>query len=200
MTALPVSSDYTVSAVYGQTGRLWSGGHKGIDFVTADRNVYSTTDGVVRVSAFDASGWGNYLSIGDDAGLRHIYAHLERALVKEGAEVKAGDIIGVMGETGNVTGVHLHYQVNRSDGTPKNPAEFLGIENKTGSYRKTVGDTSLYKDDRDISMFARSAVYDLKKRGIMVGDKLNIFNPLQYATREELAVVISKVLKEIENG
>lgn len=198
MKVLPVNDDYSVTAVYGQTGRLWKSGHKGIDFVTTDREIYSVTDGIVRVSVYDPSGWGNYISIGDSAGLRHIYCHLERPLVREGDEVKAGDTIGVMGSTGNVTGVHLHYQINLADGTPQNPAEYLGIENKVGSYRKSVDGTELFKDDSYISYFARDAVYDLKKRGIMVGDKLKYFHPQSNITREELATVISRVLKEIE--
>ncbi len=197
MAILPVSDDYTVTAVFGQKGNLWRDGHKGIDLVTTDREVYSATDGTVRVSVYDPSGWGNYISIGDKNGLRHIYCHLERALVKEGDTVKAGQSIGIMGKTGNATGVHLHYQINFADGTPQNPAEFLGIENKVGSYRKSVDGTELFKDDADISRFAREAVYDLKRRGIMVGDKLKRFSPQSWLTREELAVVISRVLKEI---
>ena len=197
MANLPVNDDYQITAVFGQTGNLWRDGHKGIDFVTTDREVYAVTDGTVRVSVYDATGWGNYISIGDGNGLRHIYCHLERALVKEGDEVKAGQTIGIMGKTGNATGVHLHYQINFSDGTPKNPAEFLGIENKVGSYRKKVNGTELFKDDEQISRFARESVYDLKSRGIIKGDKLGNFHPREWMTREEVAVVISRVLKEI---
>lgn len=197
MKVLPVSDDYSVTAVYGQSGKLWKSTHKGIDFVTNDREVYSVTDGTVRVNVFDPSGWGNYISIGDSTGLRHIYCHLERSLVKEGDIVKAGDTIGIMGKTGNATGVHLHYQINLADGTPQNPADYLGIENKVGVYRRAVDGTELFRDDSKISRFARESVYDLKARGIMIGDKLNNFFPQSYITREELAVVISRVLKEI---
>ncbi len=200
MAILPVNEEYSITATFGQTGRLWSGGHKGIDFVTSDREVYATTDGVVRVSVYDPSGWGNYISIGDANGMRHIYCHLERALVNEGDEVKAGDTIGIMGKTGNATGVHLHYQINFADGTPKNPADFLGIENKVGEYRKKVDGTELYKDDAEISRYAREAVYELKKRGIMVGDKLGRFHPKDWLTREQLAVALTQLLKEIKNG
>ena len=200
MAILPVNDDYTITAVFGQEGKLWSTTHKGIDFVTSDREVYATTDGVVRVSVYDPSGWGNYVSIGDDDGLRHIYCHLERAFVSEGDEVKAGDSIGIMGKTGNATGVHLHYQINFADGTPKNPATYLGIENKEGTYRKKVDGTELYKDDGDISRYARESVYEMKKRGIMVGDKLGRFHPKDWLTREQLAVALNQLLKEIENG
>ena len=81
---LPVSEGYSITAAYGQKGSLWKNGHLGIDFVTADRIVYATTDGTVRVVTFDATGWGNYVSIGDESGLRHLYCHLSKIEVKTG--------------------------------------------------------------------------------------------------------------------
>ena len=56
MAVLPVNDDYTITAVFGQEGKLWKDGHKGIDFVTTDREVYATTDGTVRVSVYDGLG------------------------------------------------------------------------------------------------------------------------------------------------
>ncbi len=196
MAVLPVSQTYTVTATYGQSGKYWRDGHKGIDFVTSGREVYSTTDGVVRVSLYDPSGWGNYLSIGDSRGLRHIYCHLEKKTVAAGDTVKAGQLIGIMGSSGNATGVHLHYQINTADGVAQNPAEFLSIENAVGTFTQKVGEQNMYLDDSKISGFARDAVYELKERGIMVGDKEGYFNPKAPLSREEAAVLISKLLKE----
>ncbi len=189
---LPVSEDYTITAVYGQTGSLWKNGHLGIDFVTSNREVYAVTDGTVRVSTFDAAGWGNYVSIGDAQNLRHIYCHLDKVDVKVGQVVKAGQKIGIMGKTGKATGVHLHYQINTIDGTPQNPAEFLKIANRKGA----AVDTAVYKDDADIANYAKGAVYELKKRGIMVGDTNGYFRPDAPLTRQEAAVLILKAIKE----
>lgn len=193
MALLPVSKDYTVTATYGQKGSLWKKGHLGIDFVTADRNVFATTDGIVRVAAYDKAGWGNYISVGDDNGLRHLYCHLEKSDVQVGQTVKAGQKIGTMGMTGNATGVHLHYQINTAQGVPQNPAEFLKISNKLG---KGV-DVNLYKDNNKIAPFARGAVYELRERGIMVGDTDGNFRPESPLSRQEAAVLIMNVLKEM---
>ena len=73
----PVKGSYTVTAVFGQTGRYWKDGHKGTDFVSDDKNVYAATGGRVRVVAYDPSGWGNYVSVGDKDGYRHLYCHLQ---------------------------------------------------------------------------------------------------------------------------
>jgi len=192
MATLPVSKAYTVTAAYGQKGTFWKNGHLGIDLVTTDRAVYAATDGTVRVSNFDASGWGNYLSIGDASGLRHLYCHLAKVEVKVGQKVKAGQRIGIMGMTGNATGVHLHYQINSSDGTPQNPAEFLKIQNKVGA----AVDLTRYKDDADIADFARDAVYAVRELDIMVGDTDGNFRPTQPLTRQEAALIITKILEE----
>lgn len=192
MANLPVSKNYTVTAAYGQKGSYWKNGHLGIDFVTADRVVYATADGIVRVAAYDSTGWGNYLSVGDGDGLRHLYCHLEKTEVKVGQQVKAGQRIAVMGKTGNATGVHLHYQINNSDGIPQNPAEFLKIQNKVGE----AVDLSIYKDDGEIAKFAKSAVYAVRAADIMIGDPDGYFRPEQPLSRQEAAVIIAKLLEE----
>ena len=122
MKVLPVSDDYSVTAVYGQSGKLWKSTHKGIDFVTNDREVYSVTDGTVRVNVFDPSGWGNYISIGDSTGLRHIYCHLERSLVKE------GDIIAIdiMANTINVKVSDEEMEARRKEWKPREPKVTTG--------------------------------------------------------------------------
>ena len=103
---LPIKGKYSITAVFGQTGKYWADRHKGIDFYAEHKNIYAVTEGEVRVCAFDKDGWGLYLSIGDSTGNRHLYCHLEKALVKTGEKVKCGQVIGIMGKTGNVTGVH----------------------------------------------------------------------------------------------
>ncbi|MBT9252439.1 MAG: M23 family metallopeptidase [Brockia lithotrophica] len=57
-------------------------------------------------------------------GIRDVYAHLAQRYVRIGQLVRAGDPIGRMGQTGNATGVHLHFEV-RYQKTPQNPLAFL---------------------------------------------------------------------------
>ena len=186
---LPIRNEYTITAAFGQAGKYWKDGHRGIDFYAGNRTVYSVTDGVVRVHAVDKNGWGLYLSIGDSEGRRHLYCHLAKADVIAGDRVKCGQPIGVMGSSGNSTGVHLHYQVNTADGTPLDPSVILGIENKVGRY----GGEFMYKDDGKIAKWAKDAVYQAKEKGYLVGDSDGNFRPTEPLTRQEAAVLIMKL-------
>ena len=65
MTNLPISGIFNITATYGQKGKYWANGHQGLDFTCANRTIYATCDGTVRVVNFDGDGWGHYVSIGD---------------------------------------------------------------------------------------------------------------------------------------
>ncbi|WP_223847210.1 M23 family metallopeptidase [Hymenobacter montanus] len=91
-----------------------------LDLETGD-SVKSVFDGVVRISAWDGGGYGNYILVRHYNGLETIYGHLSKALVSVGTFVKAGQLIGYGGSTGRSTGSHLHFEV-RYQGNPINPA------------------------------------------------------------------------------
>ncbi len=196
MTNLPVTGDFYITAIYGQNGNLWSNGHKGIDFVSDNKKVYSTCVGTVRVVAFDKGGWGNYISVGDANGLRHIFCHLDSIFVKAGDKVSEKTVLGIMGQTGNVTGVHLHYQLNNADGLPIDPTKHLGVPNVKGKYNSKEFTVMEYKDQSKISSWAKDAVKKVTQAGIMAGDTNGNFNPQKQITREEIAVVISNLLEK----
>lgn len=185
----PVKGNYTVTAVFGQKGGYWKDGHKGTDFVSDDKRVYAATGGRVRVVAYDPSGWGNYVSVGDRDGYRHLYCHLQSVAVKTGQVIKEGDIIGVMGRSGNATGVHLHYQINTAAGEPLDPMTFLKKEAEF-----------MYGDDEKISPWAKAAVYAAREKGYLVGDKDGNFNPGEPLTREQAAVLIMNYERKQQNG
>lgn len=190
---IPVKNKFNITAAYGQSGEHWANGHKGIDLTSSNKKVYAACAGTVRVVAFDANGWGKYISIGDKDGNRHIYCHLSEVLVTESKKVKAGDVIGIMGSTGNSTGVHLHYQLNNTAGVPQNPSLFLGIPNEVGEYNSRDFDT--FKDEDKISSWAKYDVYQAKENGYMVGDTDGNFRPGDPVTREEMAVILGKLNK-----
>lgn len=198
MTNLPVTGAFSVTATYGQKGKYWANGHKGIDLAAADRRIFSTCDGTVRVVAYDSAGWGQYVSIGDAEGRRHIFCHLEKGSVR----VKAGDkvtrttMIGTMGATGNVTGVHLHYQLQR--GTEViDPTSWLGIPNRVGQYNARdyiLEESNMnFKDSREIPAWAKEAVEKAAEKGWMLGDEEGTFRPNDPVTRAELAVVLARL-------
>lgn len=79
--------------------------------------------------------WGNYICIKTDKGQYQYYCHLNTRYAKYGQTVKAGDIIGVMGNTGYSFGAHLHFEVRQPDGkTTVCPETILGITNAKGIY------------------------------------------------------------------
>lgn len=87
--------------------------HSGIDYAAPTGTpVYAPADGVV-VSAGRAGGYGIRVEIDHPNGLTTRFAHLSRALVARGTQVRAGDQIGRIGSTGRSTGPHLHYEVRR---------------------------------------------------------------------------------------
>jgi murein DD-endopeptidase MepM/ murein hydrolase activator NlpD len=67
---------------------------------------------------------GNVVVIDHGHGMITRYAHLNMSLKKRGEEVKRGDIIAQMGNSGRSTGPHLHYEVHLN-GVPVNPTQYI---------------------------------------------------------------------------
>jgi len=98
--------------------------HKGLD-LTAPKGtkVRVTADG--RVSFAGRSGdFGRLVVVEHEDGYETRYAHLKSIDVKKGRKLKRGAVVGTVGESGNATGPHLHYEV-RLHGTPVNPRSYL---------------------------------------------------------------------------
>ena len=121
--------------------------HYGLDIVGDDStDVLWPVDGTVKSSTMVTSRsdatweWGNYVRVDDKDGNRLYFCHMASRAVKVGDVIKAGDKLGVMGNTGLSFGAHTHFEVRKSDGkTRLNPAEYLGIPNQKGTY--TEGET-----------------------------------------------------------
>jgi murein DD-endopeptidase MepM/ murein hydrolase activator NlpD len=102
-----------VTTGYGVKGS-WSGGsHTGADYACPiGTKVVATKAGVVKAGSWGAALGTHIIIESKDANgkvVRHIYAHLSKKSVNVGATVKAGQEIGKSGNTGTVTGPHLHY-------------------------------------------------------------------------------------------
>lgn len=87
--------------------------HYGIDLGTRDRTrVYATADGIIDyVQSRNTGSYGRLVRISHNYGFQTIFAHLSQTRVKAGDVVKKGDIIGLSGRSGRVSGPHLHYEV-----------------------------------------------------------------------------------------
>ena len=130
--AMPTTSRKVTS----KYGPRWGKQHKGLDIkVYIGDTIYAAFDGKVRISKFNAGGWGYYLVIRHPNGLETLYGHLSRQLVKEDQIVRAGQPIGLGGATGKATGTHLHFET-RLLGQAINPALLFDFESQdvTGDF------------------------------------------------------------------
>ncbi|MBR4313225.1 MAG: peptidoglycan DD-metalloendopeptidase family protein [Bacteroidaceae bacterium] len=113
--------------------------HYGLDIkVERGDTIRAAFDGKVRYVSYQRRGYGHYVVIRHPNGLETLYAHLNAKLVAENEVVKAGDPIGLGGNTGRSTGPHLHFET-RLLGKALNPALFFDFPNQD-----VTGDTYLY--------------------------------------------------------
>lgn len=107
-----------VTCEYGVKGSNWMAGyHTGIDYrADVGTKVFATYRGKVVHSGEGGTygpAYGSYVVIQSfyaGENRQHLYAHLSKPLVKVGQKVRAGDVIGLSGQSGNVQGAHLHYE------------------------------------------------------------------------------------------
>ena len=117
-------------------GARWGRQHKGLDIkVYIGDTIRAAFSGKVRVVKYEAKGYGKYVVIRHYNGLETYYGHMSKQLVKENQEVKAGDPIGLGGNTGRSTGSHLHFET-RLCGVALNPALMFDFRNQdvTGDF------------------------------------------------------------------
>lgn len=101
--------------------------HSGLDFGGGyGAPIYAVTDGTV-IYAGRKGGFGNYVKLRHSGGLASGYAHMSRIAVRNGRQVRRGQIIGYIGSTGLSTGPHLHYELYRG-GRAINPQSVKFVE------------------------------------------------------------------------
>lgn len=104
--------------------------HKGIDIgIKMNDTIYAAFDGKVRLTNFEAKGYGNYVILRHGNGMETVYGHLNRFLVKENQTVRAGQPIALGGSTGRSTGPHLHFET-RFMGYAINPQAIVDVANR----------------------------------------------------------------------
>ncbi len=111
--------------------------HEGMDFTAnTGTDVYATGNGTVSFSGW-RQGFGNCVIINHGFNYESLYAHLFKSLVREGQQVKRGDIIALVGSTGKSTGPHLHYEVHYK-GYPVDPRNFYFLDLSPEDYDRMV--------------------------------------------------------------
>lgn len=121
---------YVLTAGFGQCGGLWEHCHTGLDFAAPiGTPAMAASDGVVVFSGWGGR-YGNLIKILHPGGIATWYAHLSKRIGHIGQRVRMGEVVGLVGDTGNTTGPHLHFEVRvhataTVDGTPVDPKTFL---------------------------------------------------------------------------
>jgi len=116
-----VTWGFNEDAIHPITGKKTT--HLGVDIAAPEGTpVYATAEGTVK-TAENLKGWGNLLVLEHAGGFSTFYAHMKAFEVKAGDKVTRGQVVGSVGNTGQSTGSHLHYEV-RKDGTQVNPADY----------------------------------------------------------------------------
>jgi len=103
-------------------GRQW---HDGLD-IAHDfwTPIVSTADGVVAFAGWKSGGYGYTVMVDHGYGLVTMYAHMAETEAEVGDEVRRGAVVGYVGNTGNSTGPHCHYEVHLN-GVPVDPVKYL---------------------------------------------------------------------------
>jgi len=123
----PSNASHTVTSVFGQrTSPITKKAefHQGIDIGAGyGTNILAADSGTVIISTYSSS-YGNYVVIDHGNGMTTLYAHMSQRKVSEGANVTKGQVIGLVGSTGNSTGPHIHFEVSLH-GSRQNPLNYF---------------------------------------------------------------------------
>ena len=186
--------------------------HRGVDILlrTGDP-VRACFPGVVRI-ARTMGGYGNVVVLRHENGLETVYGHMSKILVKPRQIVKAGDVLGLGGSTGNSTGPHLHFEV-RFQYEPFDPEWLLDFNNYTLRTRRLHLDKTyfgisipkgnkppVFKADKSIikerpMRTKPKEVYHTAKRG----ESLDLI-AMQHSTTAEELRRLNPDLKKVKEG
>lgn len=155
--AFPIRST-RVTSNFGMRRYRW---HYGIDIgLNIGDTIVAAFDGIVRITQYDRNGYGYYVLLRHYNGLETLYGHLSSYSVKVGDVVRAGDVIGLGGNTGRSTGPHLHFEV-RYQGNAVAPEEVFDFKNSSLLY-----DTLLITPESfSYLKEARKVIYHTIRRG-----------------------------------
>ena len=129
---------YRIHPIY-KTSRM----HTGIDFMARTGTpVYATGDGMVIDPKGNQSGYGIVCVINHGYGYQSLYAHMSKMIVKPGAKVKRGQVIGYVGSTGLSVAPHCHYEIIKN-GVKINPVNFFYNDLTPQEYEKVIEQASI---------------------------------------------------------
>jgi Membrane proteins related to metalloendopeptidases len=116
--------------------------------------------------------WGNYVRVDGDDGYFYYYCHMSQRLINVGQRVEVGDVLGIEGATGQVTGSHLHLEMRKGTTQcalpaqttdPCNVATHIGIANAVGMYTAQIATSAASEsvtDEEYIRRIVEKVGYD----------------------------------------
>ncbi len=136
---LPLEAgSFNLSAGYGYRVDPLYGGtrfHQGIDLMVASGSpVFATASGTVVKAASEGT-YGNCVEVDHGFNYKTLYAHLSSLDVKEGDQVRRGDVLGKTGNSGKSIAPHLHYEVRFKD-EPMDPVNYYFLDITPDQYRE----------------------------------------------------------------
>ena len=138
-------------------GARWGRQHKGLDIkVYIGDTIRAAFSGKIRIVRYEPRGYGKYVVIRHPNGLETIYGHMSKHLVAENQEVRAGEPIGLGGNTGRSTGSHLHFET-RLCGVALNPVLMFDFKNQD-----VIGDYYVFRK----STYNRESAEATRLRGV----------------------------------
>jgi murein DD-endopeptidase MepM/ murein hydrolase activator NlpD len=103
------------------------GGHLGVDLsARTGEPVYAAGAGTVVYAGWNSTGYGNVVAIAHGSTFS-LYGHLSRVAVRCNQKVSAGDVIGGVGNTGNSSGTHLHFEIRDANWNALDPRNYIGF-------------------------------------------------------------------------
>jgi len=205
MTNLPFSGRFKVTQPYGvKSNGYIAGYHTGIDLVGISSDiVYSVSTGQVIMARIYGS-YGFSVKVRDNITKKvYLFGHLRKMFVKVGDRVTRTSKIGLMGNTGNSRGVHLHFEVRTPEdkyGWQENPCNWLGIPNEKGTYdsKNYTIDKTFYNTFSYVEVNIPIKDTGARKSNLIVGgnDVLVDSNGYQFWIHESL-IKNSKVIARV---
>ena len=125
----PLPGHTYISCHFGEVDAFGNAGHRGTDIPAPEGTpILAAHSGTVLVSGWNDS-YGNQVLLDNGAGLSTRYAHMTQTAVTAGEAVTAGQVIGYVGNTGDSTGFHLHFEVMQN-GVRVNPIDMVCLQEK----------------------------------------------------------------------
>ena len=182
-------------------GSRWGRQHKGLDIkVYIGDTIRSAFSGKVRIVRYEAKGYGNYIVIRHPNGLETIYGHLSKHLVTENQVVRAGEPIGLGGNTGRSTGSHLHFET-RLCGVALNPALFFDFRNQDITGDNYVFLKDRYESDSQLATLERGKVNGGSYTRDQVYGEVGRYNEkAEEAATQNAANAPERVYYKVQNG